>query len=359
MKSWKGESGYDKGPLSQWEILNYCRLKAVQGSLIPKLLFVSRMRDGTRAIGLELGKPIHICYRCEMQEINHELSEHGWMQRDGSLRSDNFVRIEGRLVAIDLESFIPAFYYVDINHMPPPTISYGSVLGIPIVEPTEVQIEGCRKYQYVVNARVIALHSQQHTYSHSPILTRPHIFLREWTTNNVDTIGHWGATEVSLHSYSYDHDAESLRLLLERNFRLKTVQGSLIITPLFLTRERNGTIIVGYKRFSEIFSEEQKETMNGVYEDLNMLGWTVPEEEKDMVNFCNLDDKILFHNLSCLLPNEGPPDVECVSSEETSASSQEHAHGAGEAIHSLSPNTLRPLPHRTNQASSPDSQGKM
>ena len=41
-----------------------------------------------------------------------------------------------RLVAIDLESFIP-------THNPkalPVAISHGSILGIPIVEPTEVEI---------------------------------------------------------------------------------------------------------------------------------------------------------------------------------------------------------------------------
>lgn len=146
LKSWQ-VSGYDDGPLSEWEIHNYCRLKALQGSLIPKLLFVSRTSNGKRAIGLELGRPIFHCREVEMDYLADKIAKHGWMQRDVSIRPDNYVRMgpKGRLVAIDLETFIPVFPRNHNHDLPSPTISRGSVLGIPVVESSEVEIEGCDK----------------------------------------------------------------------------------------------------------------------------------------------------------------------------------------------------------------------
>ena len=189
---------------------------------------------------------------------------------------------------------------------------------------------------------------------------------REWTTYSFDsdtrgnreqrcnrpTNATWGGnTGVTLHSYDFEEDNESLKLLLERNLLLQKAQGSLIATPLFLARERDGTILLGYKQYDRCycFSEEQKEAVDGVCEELLKLGWNVPEEDKRPGNFCGLDGKILFHNLSCLLPQEYPPDLERISSEEMSTSSSQ------EPAMSM---TLRPLPHRTkNQASSIDAEG--
>lgn len=157
----------------------------------------------------------------------------------------------------------------------------------------------------------------------------------------------WGTTEVTLRTYHYAEDAESLKLLLERNVLLEKTQGSLIATPLFLTRERRGNILLGYKRLSKIISKTQRDAMNDVCENLVKLGWGVPDEEKDPEKFCVMDDKILLRDLSCLLPNEDPPDVKCVSSEEMSTSSQ-------------NPDTKQlPLPKRAKQDSSADSEGKM
>jgi hypothetical protein len=148
LKQWTSYSGYPTGPYSEWEILNYRRLKSLQGKLIPKLLFVTRNDSGRRAIGLELGRPIDEDHKTEteLKAFNKEsIAKHGWMQRKGSIRCNNFVYMNDnenkeRLVAIDLESFIPNFLF---SHNSSPTISYAPVLGIPIVEPTEVKIAGC------------------------------------------------------------------------------------------------------------------------------------------------------------------------------------------------------------------------
>ena len=137
LKSWK--CGCDAGPYSQWELLVYCHLKSLQGTLVPKLHFISHEPDGCLVFGLELGRPRHCVPRSEMNEAMDEISQHGWTQRSVSIRSDNFVCMANedgteRLVATDLESFIPVFGVA--NPVKPPAYFENTTFyGIPVVHP--------------------------------------------------------------------------------------------------------------------------------------------------------------------------------------------------------------------------------
>lgn len=143
LKTWRDT--YSE-PYSEWEILMYCRLKPLQGTLIPKLHFVSRTADGKRALGLELGQPMTYCQKESMHNVIKSIAEYGWKQRCASIRPDNFVYMEGdnkdekRLVAIDLESFVPDFHTKKNDSCV--VVAHDSVLGVPVEEPLNVEVPG-------------------------------------------------------------------------------------------------------------------------------------------------------------------------------------------------------------------------
>ncbi len=119
LKSWHENSLYSNDcAYSHWELSCYNALKAVQGSLVPTLYFVSRSeKTGKLMLGLELGEEASLYdsgFEEAKQEVGDALKKEGWIQRDGSFRPDNLVWMKNeneskRLVAIDLESFIPYF----------------------------------------------------------------------------------------------------------------------------------------------------------------------------------------------------------------------------------------------------------
>ena len=83
-------------PYSQWELARYCDMKAIQGSLIPVLYFLSRNKNtGLRMFGLQMGESAENDTEtaAAANEVNRKIKQTGWKQRPGSWRSDNVVWI--------------------------------------------------------------------------------------------------------------------------------------------------------------------------------------------------------------------------------------------------------------------------
>jgi len=128
----------------QWELERCC--DSVQGKLVPKLYFVSREASGKRMFGLELGAPVrrsdekeYALYQKHKVTLRQNLSKTGWMQREESfdrtlMKNKNGTR---RLVAIDIESFVPTFNQPEVTIQP--TSGVELILGIPFVSPAEVK----------------------------------------------------------------------------------------------------------------------------------------------------------------------------------------------------------------------------
>mmetsp|Transcript_425 Transcript_425/g.510 ORF Transcript_425/g.510 Transcript_425/m.510 type:complete len:218 (+) Transcript_425:348-1001(+) len=157
-KSWYENSSYSNDcAYSHWELSCYNALKAVQGSLVPKLYFVPRSeKTGKLMFGLELGEEASSYdsgYEEAKNELGDALKKEGWIQRDGSFRPDNLVwmKNEGeskRLVAIDLESFIPYFgpnrrkNKRKIESFPFDAERF-TIFGLPQICPSKLQLHNC------------------------------------------------------------------------------------------------------------------------------------------------------------------------------------------------------------------------
>ena len=71
-------------------------MKAIQGSLIPVLYFLSRNKNtGLRMFGLQMGESAENDTEtaAAANEVNRKIKQTGWKQRPGSWRSDNVVWI--------------------------------------------------------------------------------------------------------------------------------------------------------------------------------------------------------------------------------------------------------------------------
>jgi len=87
------------------ELRTYRKLSAVQGEVIPRLLFTTRSPSGqVRGLGLELGQPVALSRR-ETREKLDKLAQLGFVQTDPN--ASNFIRIGSRVLIIDLESVWP------------------------------------------------------------------------------------------------------------------------------------------------------------------------------------------------------------------------------------------------------------
>jgi hypothetical protein len=117
-----------------------------------------------------------------------------------------------------------------------------------------------------------------------------------------------------------ERDMSALKLILERNALLKSEQETLVATPLFLTRERDGDVLVGYERVGSWISKQEVEHL---FEGLTSLGWSIKDEGKRGLLFVmekasverESDGKILLRDLTILNPPSDPPSLQKVSSD--------------------------------------------
>ena len=227
LKSWRADnSNYSDAPAySYWELMCYCNLKDAQGSLVPELLFVSRQKDtGTLVLGLELGEPVsgyEEGFRDAKKKLRTDLEKEGWIQRSGSFRDDNLVWMQNednskRLVAIDLESFIP-YFGVEREERLHASKRNMTIFGLPEISPSELQLDNCDTSL-------------------------------EWTTYGRNCTGTW-RKQKKVTVMPYYKDRKTLETELERYELFKKEQGTLIPRPLCLARERNGTILLVLEHF--------------------------------------------------------------------------------------------------------------
>jgi hypothetical protein len=239
---------------SHWELSRYCNLKEAQGSLVPRLHFVSRNKDnGNLMLGLEMGEPVVWSdegLEDAKDKLNEEIKKLGWKQRDLSWRNDNLVWMRNgdgsrRLVAIDLESFIPHFKG-DKSAIPraPSNIAKVSYFGVPEVSPSEVSIPECDQSS-------------------------------EWTTSGQIITGFWGERPVTLLPKRWTRS--SLEIEMERYSLLEKVQGVLIPRPLFVARERNGTLLLGCEQMDSDYRCSSEEASEEIQPKLLPFGWTFPK----------------------------------------------------------------------------------
>jgi hypothetical protein len=239
---------------SHWELSRYCDLKEAQGSLVPRLHFVSRNNyNGTLMLGLEMGEPV--VWRDEGLEdakdkLKEEIKKLGWKQRSGSWRNDNLVWMRNgdgsrRLVAIDLESFIPHFKGDKSAILRAPSnIAKVSYFGVPEVSPSEVSIPECDQSW-------------------------------EWSTSGQTMTGYWGERPVTLLPKRWTRS--SLEIEMERYSLLEKVQGVLIPRPLFVARERDGTLLLGCEQMDSDYWCSSEEASEELQPKLLPFGWTFPK----------------------------------------------------------------------------------
>jgi hypothetical protein len=212
-----------------WEFCRYNDLKAVQGKLIPKLHFILR-DEGKLMLGLELGKPVRRdeYESTRVKELYSDLQDTGWVQREGSFRYDNFAWMKNedgsqRLVAIDIESFIPWFQgrnaYTN-RSLVARVIANRELkfLDIPEISPTELEIPDIDKSF-------------------------------EWTSYKRPFRSSWFGEKVVV----VPSDSDDLFTALHRLRSLRG-KGKSYPRPLFLARERDGTILLGLQH-PRIFSQ--------------------------------------------------------------------------------------------------------
>jgi hypothetical protein len=240
---------------SHWELSRYCDLKEAQGSLVPRLQFVSRNKDnGILMLGLEMGEPVDCCdegLEDAKGKLHEAIKKLWWKQRRASWRNDNLVWMRNgdgsrRLVAIDLESFIPHFEggKSTIPHAPS-SIANVSYFGVPEVSPSGVSIPECDKSW-------------------------------EWSTSGRIMTGYWGERPVTLLPKRWTRS--SLEIEMELYSLLEKVQGVLIPRPLFVARERDGTLLLGCEQMDSdsclLLSRRATEEMQ---QKLLQFGWTLPK----------------------------------------------------------------------------------
>lgn len=267
LKSWTFGGRYEHArAYSHWELSRYCDLKEAQGNLVPRLHFVCR-RHGTLMLGLEMGQPVHD-YCNELEDAKSKLwkalTEQGWKQRSGSWRNDNLVWMQNddgsrRLVAIDLESFIPHFGK-SIPRAPSKTAKM-SYFGVPEVSPSEVRIHGCDETW-------------------------------EWTTEGEVMKGYWGKRPVTLLPKNWTR--ASLKIEMSRYSILEKVQGVLIPRPLFVARQRDGTLLLGCEEMSHShlsWDTSRKKATEEMQKKFLSLGWTL-HGMPDMLQSLSTSNKI-------------------------------------------------------------------
>ena len=258
LKSWRADnSNYSDAPAySYWELMCYCNLKDAQGSLVPELLFVSRQKDtGTLVLGLELGEPVsgyEEGFRDAKKKLRTDLEKEGWIQRSGSFRDDNLVWMQNednskRLVAIDLESFIP-YFGVEREERLHASKRNMTIFGLPEISPSELKLDNCKTSW-------------------------------DWTTYGRNCTGTW-RKQKKVTVMPYYQDRKTLETQLERYELFKKEQGTLVPRPLFLARERNGTILLVLEHFEtrcplSIYMKRKEE----ILAPLAKLGWEISGSE--------------------------------------------------------------------------------
>ncbi|KAG7346011.1 hypothetical protein IV203_005078 [Nitzschia inconspicua] len=280
---WKGRDialkrveSSDKGPYFTWEISRYHDLRAIQGKLIPKLFFVSREKTtGKRLLGLELGVPLDSHWPKEQAaNLRSKLIPIGWRQRDCSWRLDNVVWMKNkkskakdkksynsnywsnpkkrrrkkcktfpikRLVAIDLESWIPTYHpkcsTLEIRR---------SIFGLPILHPTELMIH----------------HGKEHSY---------------WDDENVWDASHFydgrlmaKGRKVKVFAFN---TASDFRLSMERLLAWPSDLERLVVKPLSVLIGRSGKVIVVYENFDD--QDPNNHDFSTLKRALRSCGWEV------------------------------------------------------------------------------------
>lgn len=263
-----GDSSLNSGPMSQWELERYSDLQAVQGTLIPKLLFVSRDKNtGERLFGFELGRPVPAqaippMYRSEMDKLNTKLKMHGWCQRPTSWRMDNVVIMKNedgvtdRLVAIDLETFIPVSY----RQVPIPIRRHAApIYGVPVINPREVQI----------NHTDPSAFWDPDIVKENPVRLVAEIYPGYWTTYQNGVIN---VQEVSIVSYS---DTSTFEQAMEKLCEWPAEDLDAVAKPIFLGLGRYGGIIVGHRKFETPIKNQRKRKQDyaNLQVSLGKLGW--------------------------------------------------------------------------------------
>eukprot|EP00978_Attheya_sp_CCMP212_P047945 scaffold452290_cov63-Attheya_sp.AAC.3 len=282
LKSWVGNNcNYSfASAYSDWEILRYCNLKNVQGSLVPKLFFVSRQKDtGALVLGLELGTPVSGYERGlsdAKNKLRNDLEKEGWVQRSCSFRDDNLVWMQNednskRLVAIDLESFIPYFGVETEGKLHASNLNM-TIFGLPEISPSELQLPTYNSW--------------------------------EWTANDRRCTGTW-RKEKKVTVIPYQRDRKTLETELERYELLRKEHGTLVPRPLFLARERDGTILLGLEHFRHSYVRDDK-AKEDLQAPLAKLGW---EMHQSSLGFLETDEakRPIVYNLAMLKELEPVP----------------------------------------------------
>ena len=271
----RGCTSLSSGPMSQWELERYSDLQAVQGTLIPKLLFVSRdKKTGERLFGVELGSPvcagfslISPIYQREMDELDNKIKMHGWCQRPDSWRMDNVVSMKNedgvtnRLVAIDLETFIPVSYRripISIRRHAAP------IYGVPVINPREVQINHpCPSVSWEPDDKI------RPSSSKNPKRWVAEIYPGHWTTYKNGVINVQGVSIV------YYEDTSTFQHAMQRLCEWPENKMGAVAKPIFLALGRYGGIIVGHRKFETPIKNQQKRKKDyaNLQVALGKLGW--------------------------------------------------------------------------------------
>lgn len=251
-----------KHAYSYWELSRYCDLASVQGQIIPKLLFCLRV-DSSTMIGMELGTPVTADdgeYPKAVTKVMDTLKGLGWKQREESCRRDNFVWMMNgdksrRLVAIDLESFIPCYGaevpvsnpLIRKNRRPTP-------FGVPEITPAEVELPG-------------------YTESRNFWSAKPHRVRNEPAK--------WEGRDIRIVVYDCSSGGveEELRKTLETLLKFKEQQGSLIPELKFVVRDHKGRILLGFSWYNIVRCERDEPRVEKLANALAEVGikWKLPE----------------------------------------------------------------------------------
>ena len=279
LKKWK-EDNYnyqDTDAYSYWELLRYCDLKESQGKLIPELYFITREKEtNTPLLGLELGQSVRGdepgLYRAK-NDLQKKLKKEGWIQRSGSWRDDNLVWMQNedkskRLVAIDLESFIPYFgSAADGKWNNSKTMT--TPFGLEEVSPINLRLDNCDESW-------------------------------EWVSNNTST-GTWMKENKPVRILSYKRNRHNLQKQLERYELLKSQHGILLPRPLFVSRERDGTILLVLEDFKDKLW--RMNDLKGLRTSFENLGWVLGKgrEETDSIYLASFgtgsEERPIVYNL--------------------------------------------------------------